>query len=234
MLDDVKLYRKQGAIAVKKTLLVTAVMAAAAMAVATGASAATLVYDFSSATGNLGTTETYTQGGLSIVAAGYSSFNHTTDLYGKHNGGDENGLGMANDPTGDHEIHFLSGFVQLDLNALLGKVLAGSTFFTTNSSTGGEQWAVYGSNTAGSYGGGALLTGTSEGSHALPSVGSYRYYDFVEVNHTHGTDDNFLIGTLTTTTAVPEPTSWAMMIVGFFGLGATLRRARRSTSAATA
>lgn len=30
------------------------------------------------------------------------------------------------------------------------------------------------------------------------------------------------------TTAVPEPASWAMMIVGFFGLGATLRRARRS------
>lgn len=213
----------------KKILLA----AAAAMAVATGANAATLVYDFSSATGDLGTTETYTQGGLSIVAAGYSSFGHTTDLYGKHNGGDENGLGLANDPTGDHEIHFLSGFVQLDLNALLGRVLAGSTVFTTNSATGGEEWAVYGSNTAGSFGGSALLTGTSEGSHALPSVGAYRYYDFVEVNHTRGTDDNFLLGTLSTTT-VPEPASWAMMIVGFFGLGETLRRARRQSSAATA
>jgi hypothetical protein len=34
--------------------------------------------------------------------------------------------------------------------------------------------------------------------------------------------------------AVPEPASWAMMITGFFGLGATLRRARRTASAATA
>ena len=33
---------------------------------------------------------------------------------------------------------------------------------------------------------------------------------------------------------VPEPASWAMMIVGFLGVGGTLRRARRLTSAATA
>jgi hypothetical protein len=33
---------------------------------------------------------------------------------------------------------------------------------------------------------------------------------------------------------VPEPASWAMMIVGFLGVGGTLRRARRVTSAATA
>ena len=31
---------------------------------------------------------------------------------------------------------------------------------------------------------------------------------------------------------VPEPASWAMMICGFFGLGATLRRARRVQDAA--
>jgi len=36
------------------------------------------------------------------------------------------------------------------------------------------------------------------------------------------------------TTAVPEPASWAMMIVGFFGLGATLRRARRTPLAVAA
>jgi hypothetical protein len=33
---------------------------------------------------------------------------------------------------------------------------------------------------------------------------------------------------------VPEPASWAMMITGFFGLGGTLRRARRLAAAATA
>jgi hypothetical protein len=34
--------------------------------------------------------------------------------------------------------------------------------------------------------------------------------------------------------AVPEPASWAMMLLGFFGLGAMLRRARRSTASALA
>jgi hypothetical protein len=34
--------------------------------------------------------------------------------------------------------------------------------------------------------------------------------------------------------AVPEPASWAMMIVGFLGVGGTLRRARRLTASATA
>jgi hypothetical protein len=34
--------------------------------------------------------------------------------------------------------------------------------------------------------------------------------------------------------AVPEPASWALMLTGFFGLGATLRAARRRTAVATA
>jgi hypothetical protein len=34
--------------------------------------------------------------------------------------------------------------------------------------------------------------------------------------------------------AVPEPMTWALMLVGFGGIGATLRRARKSAAAATA
>src|SRR3979490_3259517 len=69
------------------------------------AQAAIITWDFSSQTGNLGTTEGYTSGGISITAAGFTSdsFAHTTDLYGKNGGGgDEKGLGLNNDP--DHEI----------------------------------------------------------------------------------------------------------------------------------
>ncbi|WP_372785353.1 PEPxxWA-CTERM sorting domain-containing protein [Phenylobacterium sp.] len=45
-----------------------------------------------------------------------------------------------------------------------------------------------------------------------------------------GTSDSLggYLDNIQLSTAVPEPTSWAMMIVGFFGLGATLRRARRT------
>jgi len=35
---------------------------------------------------------------------------------------------------------------------------------------------------------------------------------------------------LTSVAAVPEPATWAMMLVGFFGIGATLRYRRRRTS----
>jgi hypothetical protein len=37
-----------------------------------------------------------------------------------------------------------------------------------------------------------------------------------------------------TAAGVPEPASWALMLTGFFGLGATLRTARRRTAVTTA
>ena len=41
-------------------------------------------------------------------------------------------------------------------------------------------------------------------------------------------------GTLTFASAVPEPATWAMMIIGFSGAGVAIRRRRRDTSAALA
>ncbi|HXA38496.1 MAG TPA: PEP-CTERM sorting domain-containing protein [Phenylobacterium sp.] len=212
-----------------KTLL----LACAAMAVATGANATTLVFDFSLAPhqNDVGPTETYTVGGLSIYASGFNWSGAATDLYGKHGGGDENGLGLNNDPTGDHEIHYHSGFVQLDLSDFVGHVLAGSTTFGTNSVTGGEAWTVYGANTAGSLVGAVqLATGTNEAvNQVLPGLGAYRFFDFVETAPQGG--ENFLITKITTTATtvqqgVPEPASWALMSIGVGGLGALLRRRR--------
>ena len=44
--------------------------------------------------------------------------------------------------------------------------------------------------------------------------------------------DSFKLGSITLTTAVPEPTSWALMLVGFGGMGAVLRRRRAGFAAA--
>ena len=204
----------------------------AAMAIATGANAT--VFDFSLAPhqDNIGTTESYTVDGLTIVASGFTAANAATDLFGKHDGGDENGLGLANDPSGQNEIHFGSGYVQLDVQGLFGNVIAAQTFFGTNSTTEGEQWTVYGTNTAGTLAGAAQVSqGTNEGQHLLPSLGTYRYYDFVSTTALGG--QNYLISNLTTT-AVPEPATWAMMIIGMGGLGAVLRRRRATAKLAVA
>jgi hypothetical protein len=212
---------------------------AAVLALSAGAaSATTLTFDLSSPSGPLGTSQTYTMSGLSIVATGYDQTGALTALFGKNAGGDENGLGLHNDATGDNEIRFDQGFVQLDLSGLVGKVVLGSTVFSTNSTTFGEQWTVYGTNTAGSIiGATSLSSGQDESSNGLPDVGTvkYKYYDFVETTNPEGQGDNFLIEDLTTTTAgVPEPATWAMMLVGFFGLGGMIRgtRGQRAITAA--
>jgi hypothetical protein len=209
---------------VKKIFLAAVAMA---MAAAGGAQAATVLFDFSLAPhqGDLGTTETYVSSGVTLIASGFNQFNQATDLYGKHGGGAENGLGMTNDPSGDDEIYFGKGFVQLDVQGLFGKIVANSLQFGTNSTTQGETWKVYGSNTAGSLSGATtIISGATEGLHNLSGLGTYKYYDFVSVSSSGG--KNFLITSLQATAAVPEPESWTLIIVGMGGLGALLRRRR--------
>lgn len=189
---------------------------------ATSASAATTI-SFGTPSGNLGNSHTYVSGGMTVVASGFDVSNAATALFGKNAGGDEIGLGLVNDPSGDHEIYYGKGFVQIDVSALLGKV--SNISFFTNSTTGGEQWSVFGSNTAGSYSGLALMTGTNESSANLKGLGTYKYYDFASTSTSGG--KNFLLGGMTMTAAVPEPATWAMMLLGFGAMGVSLRRRRR-------
>lgn len=197
------------------------------------AQAGTLTFDFGSVTGDLGQTHTYTVGGLSVIASAFGPNLATgapDHLYGKSNGGDEVGLGMTNDTTGDHEIQVGRGYIQLDVSALFGKIDPLSAIFSMNSTTDNETWVVYGSNIAGTIGsaiisgGASPATGTDEGTHLLPSFGTYNFYDFIETANSGGR--NVLLHNLTVTTAVPEPASWALMIAAFAGLGFATRRRR--------
>jgi len=217
-------------------------LATAAICVGTDAIAAPVVFDLDASTGNLGTTKGYTESGLTITAGGFDQNSLATDLYGKAEGGDENGLGLANDSTGDHEIEFKHGFVQINVSALFGKV--SSLGFLTGSTTDGEKWAVYGSNASGVCGAGYSATngncGTplqsgiteSQGSPiSLLDFGTYDFYDFVEISHVNSDDqtdnnDNILLTSLTATPAVgvPEPATWLMFLVALGGIGLTMRR----------
>jgi hypothetical protein len=180
---------------------------------------------------NLGNSHVFTSTptGLTVTASGFTAANAPTALFGKNGGGDEIGLGLANDPSLDNEIYFGMGYVQLDVSTLFGKV--GSVSFSTNSTTDGEQWSIFGSNVAGSYSGTALLSGTNESSALLPSFGTYKYYDFVSTSTSGG--KNFLITGLSMT-PLPEPATWATMLLGFGMMGGALRYRRRKPVSAVA
>ena len=235
----------------------TFLLACAAMAVATAANA-TVVFNFGTipdnvipvvnpvakATGDLGQYAFFTVSGLTVEASAFgpasTSGSHPADhLYGKNLGGDENGLGMTNDPSGEHEIYYGEGFIQLDLSALLGKVDPSKIFATFNSTTNGEQWTVYGSNTAGTIGSAILPTvktligsGTNE-TTTEQLTGGFTYYDIVSTVPAKGSNGGNVLLKALTVTPVPEPGSWALMIAGFGGLGA-LARHRRATGESAA
>jgi hypothetical protein len=208
-------------------------VAGAALCTASAASA-TVTIDFGSQLGNLGTTATYTSGGLTVTASGYlDGFNFSTpgDLYGKNSGGDEHGLGLVADPSGQNEIYWgsshLGAFVELDVSALFGLVSGGQFFI--GSSTNGEQWAVNGSNVAGCgwFCGSTRLTGFDEGAHDLFDFGTYQYYDFYSLGTSGNAAPGNVILSSLTLTPVPEPGTWAMMLLGFGAVGVAMRRNRK-------
>ena len=74
----------------------------------------------------------------------------------------------------------------------------------------------------GPIGTGPVLSFSAAGIHSVRFFGDNRTIGF----------DNFEFGDLRVTGAVPEPTSWAMMIVGFGFIGSTMRRRRNRALAA--
>lgn len=182
---------------------------------------------FNSPTGNRGFTETYTTGTppLFVTAAGFDGKGTgkptAVELWGKTAGSGEQGLGLVNDPSGDHEITYGS-FIQLDVQGLFGKVSTMSAKFAFDSTTGTEKYAVYGSNTAGVLG--TLLTsGDDQSMHSLPDFTIYRYYDF----GSYTKKGNVLLSEISAYQTVPEPASMALVGAGLLGLGYFRRRAGR-------
>ena len=108
---------------------------------------------------------------------------------------------------------------------------AGPFDFTMNSTTAGERWFVMSSATGlpGTFSpisapGLVLGTGTDELNHVATGP-LQNFYMFGVV----GATDNVLINEVSAVAAaVPEPATWAMMLLGFIGLAAAFRQRRRS------
>lgn len=141
----------------------------ALVGVGISAQAITVDYTFlENGLGNLGPTSTFNEGGYSVTATGEND-----TLYGKEQGGDENGLGVATtDP--DHEINTV-GWVQLNISALSGASLA-KIFL--GSVTPPDIAEIYYSDTANTLG--TLITSvTADGSVDITSYLSHKYIDVI-------------------------------------------------------
>ena len=115
--------------------------------------------------------------------------------------------------------------IVLDVSSLLG-LTTGAQFFM-NSTTDGENWIVLGIlDNNSSF---QVLSGADQGTHDLPNWGTYNRYGFVSLGTFPGpTFGNVLLGGLSVTQAVPEPNTWAMMLLGFGAVGFAMRRRRQT------
>jgi hypothetical protein len=207
----------------RKTLLTTALVGAAFLGIAQ-ANSAVITWDLGTPAGLLGVSQNYSAGSppITITATGFTNGiflpGNRTALFGKAAGGDEVGLGLNDDPSGEHELNG-TNWIQLNVTNAVAAGVHGLSFIM-DSTTGctalpcstGDSWRVFGSNSAlllGSQLPG--LIGFDEGSsHALPTG-----FDFINFQAVTG---NVLITSISGST-IPEPSTWTMMLLGFAGLG---------------
>jgi hypothetical protein len=210
--------------------LVMSLLGATALVAASGASAQTFNFG-SPANTDLGPTHVYTAGTYSITASGYSAPGAATDLYAKDLGDDEIGVGLTIDPAHQNEIPGPgTAFVQLDVTSLLSMI--NGLDVTFGSTTLGEEWGIYGSNVSGD-GGTFLSSGSTEGTPSTTSLsgwGNYHFYDFYSLGTNGQTTGNILLSSATVA-GVPEPATWAMMLLGFGAIGVAARRRRKTVLA---
>jgi hypothetical protein len=218
----------------KSSLRITLTALAVGAAVILGAgSAQAIVWDLSGGVAPpgtpAGTSHNFTAGGITITAAGFTSNAFTTSatLFEKNGGVGEIGLGLTNDPNvGQNEING-ANLIRIDFTNAKN---AGVTNFDFQfgSTTAGESWLVFASNSP-TTGFVQVASGSDELVHTLVGV-PFNFYYFKEDTSTGATLDNVLLAEVSGVAAVPEPGTWAMMLLGFVGLGFAFRQSRRKVS----
>jgi hypothetical protein len=95
----------------------------------------------------LGATHDY-MGTLGTIITATAFGTPGTQLFGKGGGGDENGVGLTNDLSGENEIT-PGSFIQLSLANINFLANSVNMSFLADSTTAGDTWQVLGTNTAG-------------------------------------------------------------------------------------
>ena len=179
--------------------------------------------NFSSPTGDLGTSHTYTLGSTSVTAYGFNgtTIGSATDLYGKNGGGTENGLGIANTGS-EHEITS-STFISLDVSQI-----SGPFSLAIGSTQGVEGFTLCFETSKGVTGGGSCTSynsplGDPDVVSGLTLPGGDKFITIRGDGHPEG--GNVLLDSITYTTApTPEPSSLALLGTGILAAAGVVRR----------
>ena len=176
---------------------------------------------------------TFTLGAVTVGAYGvtssYSGYSYVTQKPGSFEGPGETGIGESDTypspSNSDFEINPNTGLV-LD-NLTYNTIGFRSVSLTIESMQGGEGAYIYGSANGVNYSFLGSLNG-ADGVTQSFNTGAWNYLGVtgwnVDGNHP---DADIAIAIEVVSTSVPEPSTWAMMMLGFAGLGfASYRKAK--------
>ena len=189
------------------------------------------IWNFDTPNGNLGPTHNYAGSAGTIITATAVGPN-SPSLFGKILGGDEDGVGLTNDPTIENEIT-PGSFIQLSLANINFALNSVNMSFMADSATTGDTWAVFGSNIAGIPM--SLLAfcvasgGPGNACEIQTTINGAGNFKFLDVTAAAG---NVLLSEVNTT-AVPGPIVGAGLpglVAACGGLLALARRRRRQVA----
>lgn len=159
------------------------------------------VFQFNVGAGNIGSTDTFTNNGISLIVSGYSAPNVLANMFENARGPNETGLGLAG--TVDNEISG-NGFIQLNMTPFdTVPVHTISIGISVDSIQDSESYDIWGSDTAG------VLGKLVFANQTVPTLTFEPAYQFYSVTASSG---NVLLDGFSV--ATPEPSSALLLMLG--------------------